>query len=445
MSSGHVRAQTGPMPRGQLTARHGRPEVVLGWLGTGAAITAVYAVVAVVGALVITDSEWTMLPAIVATVIVAAVIGPVQKWCEQRVSGLVHGERTAPYDAMRRFASQLGAGRDPVELPHRMARLLAEGTGASWAQVWVLVNDRPQLLATHPADAAIDLEPPSVGVPGSRDGMRWVAVGHEGATLGVLRVQERPGHPLTPVEERLFAGLAAQAGVALHAARLRAELVQRHDQLSRQTLELRQARDRLVTTQDRERRRLERDIHDGAQQQLVALGINLRLAQNLAGRSSSRALDLLVEQCTAAVAAVETVTSLSRGALPRGLLERGLVPAFREAADASPIDVVVRGDERWRLALETEAALYFCGLEALQNAVKHSGASRVEMSLEVREAAISLSVVDNGSGLRDGSGSGLINLHQRLDEVGGTLHLQSRPGHGTAVTALVPLRAGVHT
>lgn len=430
------------MRRGQLTHQLGRPEVLLGWAGTAVVVGAVYLAVVSVGALLAPGSRSGMLQAVVATVVVAAVIGPVQRWCERHVARLLPGGRTAPYDAMRKFATRLEGGSDPARLPSRMARLLAEGTGASWAQVWVLVNDRLQLMATYPADAVSDPEPPAVGAPGSRDGLRWVTVGHEGSPLAVLRVQERPGQPLTPVEERLFAGLAGQAGLALHAARLRAELLGRHDELSRRAIELRMARDELVTTQDRERRRLERDIHDGAQQQLVALGINLRLAQTLADRSSQRAPELLLEQAAAAEAAIDTATSLSRGVLPPTLKEHGLVRAFREVADASPTTVLVSGDEGLRMTPEIEAALYFCGLEALQNAAKHSGAAQVRVDLGTHDGTVRLSVVDDGTGMGEGGGTGLTNLRQRLQEIGGSLRVKSPPSGGTAVVAVAPLAVG---
>ena len=113
-------------------------------------------------------------------------------------------------------------------------------------------------------------------------GRRALAVRHGGHLLGVLRLQERPGVALTAVEERLFAGLAAQAGLVLRLVGLRAELEDRHEELVARAEELKASRERLIETQDAERRRLERDIHDGAQQHLVALTVNLRLAQTIA-------------------------------------------------------------------------------------------------------------------------------------------------------------------
>jgi signal transduction histidine kinase len=275
--------------------------------------------------------------------------------------------------------------------------------------------------------------------------MRSVTVGHNGELLGFLRVQERPGHPLTPVEERLFAGVAAQAGLALHTARVRAELESRHDDLVRRAMELRAARTRLVTAEDEARRHLERDIHDGAQQQLVALGINLRLAQTLADRNPERAGELLGEQATAAESALETLMTLARGDHPRVLRQEGLVAALRAAATASPLPVTLRADQVGRLPRSAEAALYFSALEALQNVVKHADASSVQMSLDHDGGVVVLRVTDDGRGITDTDvpGAGRANIRDRLAPLGGAVLMVRRPEGGTEVSVSVPVPAGV--
>jgi signal transduction histidine kinase len=324
-----------------------------------------------------------------------------------------------------------------------MARLLAEGTTAAWAQVWVLVNGRPTLMATHPAGAAPTSPPPSVGAAAAAEGtgLRGVAVGHGGTVLGVLRLQEREGRPLTPVEERLFAGLAAQAGLALHSAQVRAELEERHRQLTARTAELRAARDQLVAAQDAERRRLERDIHDGAQQQLVALRINLRLVQTVAARAPERAAQLIGEQQQAAVDAIATLRALSRGAEPEVLARDGLAEALRVASGTCPLPVSLDLHEVGRFPRPVETAVYFCCLEALQNTVKHADAGSVALSLSMVGGALRLEVVDDGRGLAPGSaqGAGLANMRERLEAVGGTLQIGAAPGSGTSVVAVVPV------
>jgi signal transduction histidine kinase len=279
--------------------------------------------------------------------------------------------------------------------------------------------------------------------------MRTLAVRHGGQMLGVLRLQERPGSALTVVEERLFAGLAAQAGLVLRRVALRAELEDRHRELRARADDLRASRERLIATQDAERRRLERDIHDGAQQHLVALTVNLRLAQTIAGRSPERAAQLLAQQADAAHVAIETLSSLSRGIYPRLLADEGLVPALRFAALTSAVPVSIDTTTTGRLPAPVEAALYFCCIEAVQNAAKHSGARSVSVQLGEHHDRWRLAVVDDGVGFdpedarASGAGAGLANMRDRLDAVGGTLAVDSLPTRGTTVTAVVPRRPPV--
>jgi signal transduction histidine kinase len=327
-----------------------------------------------------------------------------------------------------------------------MSKLLAQGTGAEWAQVWLTVSDRLTLAATWPGEADADQTPPHPQ-PDARDatgdGRRALTVRQGAQVLGVLRLQERPGLPLTTVEERLFSGLAAQAGMVLRLAGLRAELEGRHEELVARAEELKASRERLIEAQDAERRRLERDIHDGAQQHLVALAVNLRLAQTVAIRSPQRAARVLAEQANAASDAIETLTSLSRGIYPRQLVGEGLVPALRSAVATGAIPVTIDADGVGRLPTPVEAALYFCCMEAVQNAAKHSGARMVTVRLGEDRGQWRLTVTDDGSGFDQaqvraaGAGAGLANMRDRLDAVGGTVTIASLPGKGTAVTALV--------
>jgi signal transduction histidine kinase len=435
-------------PRRRRSPWRRRRDLALSWCGTAAVVAVVYAGVMLSGgALAGGSAPWGV--AVLATGAVAAVIGPAQRTSERLVARLLHGTRQAPYDVLAEFTSQVHGEDALVELPSRMARLLAEGTAAMWAQVWLLVDDRPRLVATYPPDAAADPAPPRLLDPADRvTGRRSVTVGYQGQVLGVLRVQERPGHPLTPVEERLFAGLASQAGLALHAAGVRADLQTRHHELTLRTSELQLARTRLVATEDQARRHLERDIHDGAQQQLVALGINLRLAQTLAGRDQDRARELLGSQADAAEDALTTLAALSRGDRPRVLREEGLPAALQAVVDRSPVPVTLAvrtpgdvGDLDPGIA----EALYFCALEALQNTTKHAHASHVELALDVSDGHVRLRVLDDGRGVGSPHpvGSGLANMRERLTAVGGTLRVVARPDGGTAVHAVVPLAVGV--
>jgi signal transduction histidine kinase len=409
-------------------------------------VVAVYVVVVLgVGALIGRTSSPSLPLSVLATAIVALAFEPVQTRLERAAANLLTGGVQSPYEVLSRFSENVTGTYPTEELPSRMATLLGEGTGSSWAQVWLTVQGELTLAASWPADAPTDHEVPQL-LPDARDGTgvgrRAVSVRHAGALLAVLRLQERPGLPLTSVEERLFTGLAAQAGLVLRLAGLRAELAARHGELAARADELRLSRERLIETQDAERRRLERDIHDGAQQHLVALAVNLRLAETVAARSPERAVKVLEAQSEAAREAIDTLTQLSRGIYPRLLADEGMVPALRAALAISPIPVLVEAKDVPRLPTAIEAALYFCCMEAVQNAAKHSRASAVTVTLGVSDGSVRLTVADDGEGFDVSSaepGAGLTNMHDRIDAAGGQLQMTSTPGVGTQVDVHVPL------
>jgi signal transduction histidine kinase len=410
-------------------------------LGLIAFVLIVYVVVVLGGGAIIghTDSPDVAL-SVIATAIVALEFERVQDWLAARSLRLVHGGVASPYDVLSRFSGAVLGTYVAEELTVRMAKVLAEGTGAEWAQVWLVVDDGLSLAATWPPQA--DLPPEERG-DAHREwveavGRRSLSVRQAGQLLGVLVVQERDGVPLTSVEERLFAGLADQAGLVLRGARLRAELGRRIAQLSAQADELRESRQRLVDAHDAERSRLERDIHDGAQQHLVALAVNMRLAHTLLERSPERAAEILAQQERAAVETVETLVGLSRGIYPRVLSDEGLPAALRSAVASSPMPVEVTESAVGRYAPNIEAALYFCALEALQNAAKHSGSTRVRVRLEGEGDRLTLTLEDDGIGFDPAAaqfGAGLANMRDRIESVGGELSIQSGAAGGTVVTA----------
>jgi signal transduction histidine kinase len=416
-------------------------------LGLAGFVVGTYVVVVLGGGALIGRTDSPSLPlSVLATAIVALGFAPVQAALERAATSLGPTGAPTPYDVLNRFSETVTGGYATEDLPAGMSKLLAQGTGAEWAQVWLTVSDCLTLAATWPAEAYADRTPPQPQTD-ARDatggGRRALTVRQGGQLLGVLRLQERPGLPLTPVEERLFSGLAAQAGMVLRLAGLRAELGGRHEELVARAEELKASRERLIETQDAERRRLERDIHDGAQQHLVALAVNLRLAQTVALRSPERAGRVLAEQANAARDAIETLSSLSRGIYPRLLSDEGLVPALQSAVATSAIPVTIDAHGVGRLPGPVEAALYFCCMEAVQNAAKHSGARVVTVLLGEDRAQWRLTVTDDGSGFdqvevrANGAGAGLANMRDRLDAVGGTVTIGSRSGTGTAITALV--------
>jgi signal transduction histidine kinase len=379
---------------------------------------------------------------VLATAVVAIAIDPVQTRLEGLAARWVLGGSPLPYDVLRRFFSTVTGSYRAEELPTRMARVLAEGTGAAWSQVWLVTGDRTVLAATWPPGATRGPGPGEPD-PGEADvpGRRVLTVRHGGEPLGALVVQERDNVPLTAVEERLFSGLAAQAGLALHSARLRAELEQRLEELGERAAELRASRERLVDLQDDRRRALERDIHDGAQQHLVALAVNLRLAHTVSQRAPGRARELLSGQQQAVAAAIDTLVQLARGIYPPLLADQGLAVALRAAVGGSRVPVAVTAEDLERYPAATEAAAYFCCLEALQNAGKHAHATRVRVDLRGGSDGLTLDVADDGCGFDPATtpaGAGLANIRDRIEAVGGTVRTRSAPGLGTRITAVLP-------
>ncbi len=415
------------------------------WLGLAGFVVWVYVVVVLGGGALIGRTESPSVPlSVLATTVVALSFARVQATIEGATIRWGLGAST-PYDVLSQFSGSVTSAYATDELPARMAMLLAQGTGATWAQVWLTVSDRLTLAATWPPDANADRMPPPLRPEDTAvtdEGLRSLPVRHGGQLLGMLRLQERPGLALTLVEERLFAGLAAQAGLVLQWVGLHAELDARRADLLVRSEEIKASRERLIETQDAERSRLERDLHDGAQQHLVALTVNLRLVHTIVGRSPNRARVVLSEQAVAALAAIETLSTLSRGIYPRQLADEGLGAALRSAvaASAMPITIDIQGGAR--LPAPIEAALYFCCMEALQNAAKHSAAGTVAVRVAEDSRGWQLTVTDDGTGFDPthaaATGAGLANMRDRLDAVGGSVEVVSRERAGTTVTATIP-------
>jgi signal transduction histidine kinase len=206
--------------------------------------------------------------------------------------------------------------------------------------------------------------------------------------------------------------------------------------------ELRDSRARIMSSADRERHRIERDLHDGAQQSLVALRIRLELAGELLKQSPAHAKELLTELVVEVDRALEQVRSLARGVYPSLLTDLGLREALRAVALRNPVRTTVDTDGIGRYAPEIEAAVYFCCLEAMQNSMKHAaGVETIAVSLGV-EGDLRFEVRDDGAGFAEeevASGAGLTSMRDRLAAVGGLLTIQAAPGAGTSISGVVPL------
>jgi signal transduction histidine kinase len=318
-----------------------------------------------------------------------------------------------------------------------IAKVVADGVGAGSASVWVRSNGHLVPRAYWPAEGAR---------PNQDELDRLVDVSHLGETLGAIGVVKRRGEPLTSVEEGLLQDLAAQAGPVIHNVTLNQQLSRRLAELSDHERELRRSRQNIVAAQDAERRRLERNIHDGAQQHLVALTVKLRLATNFATKDSERTARLLEELDTEAEEADETLAALSRGIYPPALTEHGLEAALRQEANTLELNCRVVTRDLHRHDLDVEGAVYFCCLEALQNAAKHARGAEVEVSLEESVGELQFSVRDRGPGFNEENvraGSGLKNMRDRIESLGGYVQVFSRPGQGAWIVGRVPVPAEV--
>jgi len=262
-------------------------------------------------------------------------------------------------------------------------------------------------------------------------------VRHDGELLGALSIQKKAGDQVTPTEERLVRDLAAQAGLVMRNVVLTQDLRDHIEQL-------RASRQRLVTAQDEERRKLERNLHDGAQQQLVALSVKLRLLGQLIDRDTEKAKSIAGDLQHDAGEALTELRDLARGIYPPLLADKGLVAALESQAQRSAVPVSIEAVAVDRYPREVEAAVYFSCLEALQNVAKYARATRAVVRLSDGGGRLRFEVLDDGVGFDTDAtsyGTGLQGIADRLAVLGGDVHLRSAPGAGTAVGGEVPVPA----
>lgn len=390
-------------------------------------ITVVYvAIVVGIGALVGSRGQFSLALSILATALVAVAFQPVKVRIEAVANRLVYGYRATPYEALTQFSHRVAGAYADEEVLMRLAGVLLEGTGATAASVWLEGAGESTAAATAPQTA-------SPLPPAEAD--RVAVVRHQGETLGALTVKKRPGEPMTPVEDKLVSDLASQAGQVLRNVRLTSELKARLREISSQAIELRASRQRIVAAQDLERRRLERNIHDGAQQHLVALAVKLRLAATLAKRDPEKVRGSLKELEAQTSEARQTLRDLAQGIYPPALRKGGLVEALRAHAEVTT-DGIGRYDP------EIEAGIYFACLEAVQNATKYAKASSVRVDLRQQNGTLTFKVIDDGVGfdpVAASIGTGVQNMKDRVASLGGRLNLDSQPGRGTTVSGSLPL------
>ncbi|GIJ73092.1 hypothetical protein Voc01_080090 [Virgisporangium ochraceum] len=339
-----------------------------------------------------------------ATLAVAAAFRPLRDRVQDLVDRRFHRDR---YEAVRRMTGFLEALRAGQAAPEQVRDLLRELTGDAGLDLLVFLPE--SRLYVRPD-----------GSPAPDDGRDRLDVERAGQPLGRVSY--------TDADPALLRRLLEAGGLAIEITRL-------HVELRRQLDEVRASRARIVDAAGEERRRLERDLHDGAQQRLVSIGLALRHAQHQSTVEDAR--PVLEEALSEVRLAIDELRELARG-LPPAQLDAGLAPAFRELARRSAVPVEVSAP-RERFDRGIEGAAYFIGCEAVTNAVKHAHATRITLRAARADGRLVVTVTDDGvGGAAPARGSGLDGLADRVAALGGVLRVDSRPGTGTRVTAELP-------
>ncbi|HZB79327.1 MAG TPA: histidine kinase, partial [Actinomycetota bacterium] len=391
-----------------------------------AAISVVY--VGIVGGLgAIVGSRLDTALGLAAAAVLAVAFQPIRERAGRFADRVVYGRRATPYEVLADFSERVADTYAADDVLPRMAQVLGEGTGSEAATVWLLLSGVLGPAASWPTERSLpsvaveqDLLPP-LGEPAFE-------VRHRGELLGALSVSMPANDPMDATKERLARDLASQAGLVLRNVRL--------------IEELRASRQRLVAAQDDERQKLERNLHDGAQQQLVALQVQLRLLEGQIGKDAQKELELVQRMQVAARAALEDLRDLARGIYPPLLADRGLVAALNAQASRSPVPVTVVGEGVGRYPRDVESAVYFCTLEALNNVAKYADATAVTVRVSDDDGVVRFGIDDDGRGFDPRlarSGTGVQGMVDRLDAVGGSLEISSEPGRGTSVEGVVPI------
>ncbi|MGH8872056.1 MAG: GAF domain-containing protein [Acidimicrobiia bacterium] len=440
-------------------------------------LTALFLGIALLAGVSIAGPDDRVVGALALALLVSFLAQPLRQRLEDLVARLLYGDAPRGLMGLARLGDTVGDSPDAASLGDRITGIVISSLGAGWATVWLYLPASGsgwfRVVASSGRKAG-----PSVLVPGEvADWLAHLSTGRlltdlDPGTADALRPlvseQEAMVAPLTAAGELigliacgrpttdsfgdedldLLTVIARESALALRNLRLEGELRQQLDQIEDQAAELHRSRQRLVAAQDEERRRTERDLHDGAQQQLVALAARLRRAARAPETVRNALLEGFADEAEQAVFSLQ---ELARGIYPSLLFDRGLEAALQAHAARLPVDIRIDVDPSTkgrRLQPELEAAFYFVGLEAMTNVVKHAPGARMIVSLRAGPAprGMILEVHDDGPGFDAATAmrrGGLQNMADRIGAVGGSLSVESRPGAGTWIRAEAPEEAGV--
>ncbi len=363
---------------------------------------------------------------IVAVAIVAVAFEPLRRRVQHWANVLVYGKRATPYEVLANATTRLADTSDPDQVLTEITQLVVDGTGASEAVLWLTVGEVMHPRASSPIEVVEGLVPvttdadPSSVLPGDR----VVAIRHRGEVLGALSITKERGDSVTGADEKVLGDVAAGAGVLLRNLGLNAELAVRAEQL-------RVSRRRLVAAHDAERHRLERDLHDGAQQQVVALKVKLGIARTLAEREGAENIAaLVVALAETTQQAVDGMRAVAHGIYPPLLEAEGLEAALIAAIRTIPVPVGLEAADLGRYDRSIEESLYFAVLGILSEALDQ-GATAARISLKGDDRLVGFSV------LHDGGVGDLVPVEDRVDAFGGSLTVNGDRG-GVVVSGQIP-------
>jgi signal transduction histidine kinase len=410
-----------------------------------------------------------LFPAFAAALFAVVVVASIHSRVSRTISRLASGGRAAPADLARSFSSRMSRAIPLDELTLQAAEGLRSSLRLGSAEVWRFSDGSlvpwigdPGTDGRAPINLA-GMDPATVvhaGLSGhgwlqvwmpqmleerERSHVRMAPMASGGELLGVV-VVERPvdDRPFASEEEVVVTELARQLGVVLHNAKLDSALQASLDEVRRQAAEIQASRGRIVAAADQARREIERNLHDGAQQHIVALAVRAKLASQLVDRDPEAAKTALADIGTAIEDTLQELRDLAHGIYPPLLADKGLLAALESAARRATLETRVQAKDLGRYPPEAEATVYFCVLEALQNAGKYAGdGAQVTVEVSEEEGGLVFVVNDDGAGFdtRAGMavGAGFTNMLDRLGALGGTLRVESAPGRGTRVTGAVPV------